>query len=403
MIEKIHLLLIATSALALVMGLAFFILARRPPSSPVLRRCGIALLILGAAVAALSTRNVAPAYLSIVAANTLAAAALVVFFSATRHLEKRQPPRQDYTGWLLVVLIAMLFAWYTYPAPDMASRIVLMNGVAAFLTARIALNLTRYALGPRGATVPMVLAGMLWFLTVVLAITASFTAISGEPSQDLFNPSVPVATMLAVNPLLVLLIPLAGFFVVRRGQHLDSRRFAHQTNEVTKVERHAFMTRCDALAAQALNGGQPLVFAMLDVDDFKNTTQRHGIPVANQIMKWVEEQIIGSLRVEDVLVRYSIDRYAILMPHMDQEKALLTLDSLRKRIEVGTCTIDGVPIKTTISVGVARLQPGRTTANELVSASQVAIYRARAKGRNSIAAAGDNPAAFGLTAMGSEH
>ena len=46
-----------------------------------------------------------------------------------------------------------------------------------------------------------------------------------------------------------------------------------------------------------------------DVDDFKNTTQRHGIPVANQTMKWVEEQIIGSLRVEDVLVRYSIDRF----------------------------------------------------------------------------------------------
>jgi len=112
----------------------------------------------------------------------------------------------------------------------------------------------------------------------------------------------------------------------------------------------------------------------------------------------VEDQIIGSLRVEDDMVRYSIDRYAILMPHMEQGKALLTMDSLRKHIEVGTCTVDGIPIKTTITVGLARLQPGRTTANELVSAAQVAIYRARAKGRNSLAAAGDTPAASRLWA-----
>ena len=98
-------------------------------------------------------------------------------------------------------------------------------------------------------------------------------------------------------------------------------------------------------------------------------------------------------------MRYSIDRYAILMPHIDQEKALLTLDSLRKHIEVGTCTVDRVPIKTTVTIGLARLQPGRTTANELVSAAQVAIYRARAKGRNSIAAAGDTPATFDVTGM----
>lgn len=401
--QNIHSLLILTSALALMMGLAFYVMARRPPQSPVLRRSGIGLLMLGAAVAALSTRNVAPAYLSIVAANTLAAAALVVFYSATRHLETRQPPRQDYTGWLLVVLIAMLFTWYTYPAPDMAARIVLMNGVAAFLVGRIAWNVTRYALSPRGATVPMALAGMLWFLAIVLAITSSITAISGGPSQDLFHPSVPLASMLAVNPLLVLLIPLAAFMVVRRGQRLDSRHFAQQSNEAAKNERHAFMERCDAAAAHALKAKEPLVLAMLDVDDFKNTTQRHGIPVANQVLKWIEDQIIGSLRVEDVLVRYSIDRFAILLPRMEQQKALLVLDSLRKHIELGTCTVDRKAIKTTVTIGLARLQPGRTTANELVSAAQVAIYRARARGRNSIDAAGDAHVGFNLAALGNRH
>jgi diguanylate cyclase (GGDEF)-like protein len=385
----IPLLLILSAVLALMLGAAFIAAARRPPRSLVLRRCGFGLLAVGAAVAALSTRNSAPAYVSIIMADTLLAAGLVMLHATTRHLERKQPPRRDYVGWLLVLLVAMLITWYTYPAPDMAARIVVMNGLSAILTGRIAWNVTRLCLGPRGWIGTNILAALLWFLSFVLAVTASFTYISGEPSQDLFNASVPLATLLAVNPLLILFIPLAALLVVRRGQRQDSRDYVRRSSESLQAARDAFMIRCDAAAERARLDNEPLIVAMVDLDNFKLTAAEYGYPIADQVLRWVEKQISADLRVGDEMVRYAIDRFVILMPRMEQEKALLVLDSTRKRIEAGTCTVDGVPIRTTVSIGVARLQPGRTTARELTSAAQLAIYRARGEGRNRIDAAND--------------
>ena len=339
------------------------------------------------------------ALVSIVLANTLIAASLVLFFAATRHLEKRQPPRADYTGWMLVLVIFMLFTWYTQFAPDMAARIVIMNAAASFLVGRTAWNVTRQTFGPRGWVVSDMLAALLWFLAFVLAITASVTAFTGEPSQDLFHPSVPLATLLAVNPLLILLIPLAVFAVVRRGQRLDGHAYVRHSHDAIKLLRDAFMARCDAASTRAQLAAQPLSFAIVDLDRFKQTATELGYPTADKLLHWVEEQIALGLRVEDELSRYSLDRFAVLMPNIEQSKALYMLDSIRKHIETKTCMIDGTAIKTTVSIGIARLQPGRTTAKELTSAAQVAVYRARANGRNSIDTAGDVYTSFDITKL----
>lgn len=396
---NIRALLILTSVITLLLGGGLLVLAQQRPRSPVLRTCGVGFLVLFLAFTGMASRNVAPALVSILLANTLVVVALVIMFAASRHLEKRQPPRRDLIGWMLVVLVAMLLVWYTLLAPDMAARIILMNGVTAFLTGRIAWNVTRHALGPQGWVGPHVLAALLWFVTFTLTVTSTITLYTGEPSQDLFNPSVPLATLWTVNPLMLLLIPVAILWVVRREQRLAGSDYLHRTRTALKPARDAFMARSEADAALALGQGEPMAFALLDLDDFKRTAAEYGYPTADVLLKWVEDQIIGALRVEDELVRESVDRYAIRMPKMEMTRALMTLDTLCHRIAAGTCTVDGKPVKTTVSIGVASLQPGRSTARELISAAQLALYRARSEGRNRVAAAGDAVAGFDMSAF----
>lgn len=396
---NVRLLLILTSVITLVLGGGLLIFAQRRPRSAVLRTCGVGFLVLFLAFAGMAARNVAPAIVSTLLANTLVVVSLVIMYSATRHLEKRQPPRSDLLGWMLVVLVAMLLAWYTLLAPDMAARIILMNGVAAFLTGRLAWNVTRQALSPHGWVGPHVLAALLWFVTFTLTVTSTITAYTGEPSQDLFNPSVPLATLWTVNPLMLLLIPLAILWVVRRGQRQEGSDYLHRTRTALKTAREAFMARSDEAAALALRQGEPMVFALVDLDDFKRTAAEYGYPTADVLLKWVEDQITGALRIEDELVRESVDRFAIRMPHLEMTKALMELDTLCHRIAAGTCTVDGTPVKTTVSIGVASLQPGRSTARELTSAAQLALYRARSEGRNRVAAAGDAAAGFDMSAF----
>jgi len=277
---SIPMLLSISSAEALFFGSVFLIIAMRPPRSAVLRRCGIGLLGVSAAIAAMASRNVAPPFVSIVFANTLIVASLVVFYSATRHLEEKQPPRRDYVGWLSVVLVLMLSIWYTHFAPDMAVRTIIVDGVAALLTARIARNLARYTLSPRAFIGSNILVALVGLLAAVLGITSAITAITGEPSQDLFHPSVPQATLWAVNPLLMLAIPLVTLWVARRDERLQvADSLSGMGNEAESL-RKAFMARCDEQIARSLSAGMPLVFALVDLDGFRRTTAKHGFAAA---------------------------------------------------------------------------------------------------------------------------
>jgi diguanylate cyclase (GGDEF)-like protein len=396
---NIRLILIVSSAITLVLGIAFLAGARRPPRNAVLRRCGLGLLMLFGGCTAMASRNMAPGIVTIIMANTLLMSALVIFFSATRHLEKHQPPRPDITGWALVAIVLMLCTWYSVLAPDMAARVVLVNGVAAFLTGRIAWNVTRLALGRRGTAVTHTLSGLLWFLTFVLIVTSSATLISGQPSQDLFNPTVPLATLWVVNPLLLLLIPLTAWWVVRRGQKLDASDYLAGAAKKIQPAIEAFMARADKAVTRLVKARQPLVLALIDIDNFKAVTSEHGYAVADVLVKWLEDQITGSLRVGDELVRQDIDRFALLMPDIDQEKAVMALDTLRHRIAAGVCTVDGKDIKVTVTIGVAQPRQGRETLKDLLNATKVAIYKAHGVGRNRIETAGDTQAGFNLSEL----
>ncbi len=382
---SIPLLLSISSAEALVFGSVFLFIAMRPPRSAVLRRCGIGLLGVCAAIAAMASRNFAPPFVSIVLANTLIVASLVVFYSATRHLEEKQPPRRDYVGWLSVVLVLMLSIWYTHFAPDMAMRTIIVDGVAALLIGRIARNLARYTLGPRAFIGSNILVALVGLLAAVLGVTSAITAITGEPSQDLFHPSVPQATLWAVNPLLMLAIPLVTLWVARRDERLHIAESLSGMGNDSESLRTAFMIHCDEQIARLLPAGEPLVFALVDLDGFKRTTAKHGFAAAEQLMQWVQQQIENNLRVGDDMARYSIDVVAIMLPGLEQSKALLMLDTIRRRIETGVCMIDGVPIRTTVSIGASLMQEGRVTAKALASSAQVALYGARASGPNHIA------------------
>jgi diguanylate cyclase (GGDEF)-like protein len=321
----------------------------------------------------------------------------VVFFAATRHLERRQPPRADISGWLIVLIIFLLCIWYTHIAPDMAARIIFMNGTAAFLAGRIAWNLSLHTLGPRGWFMSDILAAMMWFLAIVLAITGGVTAVSGEPSQDLFQASVPMATLWAVNPALILLIPIVALAVVRNGQKQDSADYLERSQIEMEPGRELFMARCDEQAALAAKAGESFVFALIDLDNFKHTSDRYGFAAADQLLHWVEGHIRDAMEGQEELARFAIDRFAVFLPRTQQATALAMFDTVRHRIETGICNINDVPMKTTVSIGVARMQPGRSTARDLASAAQLAVYRARTVGRNRVDAASDTYTGFDMS------
>jgi diguanylate cyclase (GGDEF)-like protein/PAS domain S-box-containing protein len=119
----------------------------------------------------------------------------------------------------------------------------------------------------------------------------------------------------------------------------------------------------------------------LDLDDFKRINDSYGHAAGDQILVRVAERLVGAVRDEDVVGRQSGDEFAVLLGRVrDADDATATaeriLSELRRPILLGANTIViGGPIGVAIAT-----EPG-TTAEDLLTQADAAMYAAKAEGK----------------------
>jgi diguanylate cyclase (GGDEF)-like protein len=137
--------------------------------------------------------------------------------------------------------------------------------------------------------------------------------------------------------------------------------------------------------SRALRTDQPLSLIMIDVDHFKNFNDRYGHQAGDECLRRIASSLKANTgRAGDLVARYGGEEFCIISAstgvggaHALAEKIRLAVQSLAMRSEV--CPLGIV----TISLGVAIGVPGRTqSARELVQKADMALYEAKADGRN---------------------
>ncbi len=177
-----------------------------------------------------------------------------------------------------------------------------------------------------------------------------------------------------------------------------NRVIADSYGEMRKFERHATTDALTGLAnrhamedtfpdeiASCIQNGQAVTFVMIDVDDFKRFNDMFGHIAGDRVLSSVARILRTQFRPNDLLVRYGGDEFAVLLPGVDLNQALV----IAERVRVSVCgeTGDGsdsliqIPIK--ISMGVAELQQGATI-DKLIRNADAALYRAKHAGRNTV-------------------
>ncbi len=127
----------------------------------------------------------------------------------------------------------------------------------------------------------------------------------------------------------------------------------------------------------------PLSCVMIDIDYFKKVNDDYGHQAGDKILKSVAEAISGNTRNVDVASRYGGEEFALLLPHTEQDSAVISLERIRKLIENTKFIYKNKIIKITISIGIAdffKSQP--KDPGEFVSFADQALYRAKNNGRN---------------------
>lgn len=148
---------------------------------------------------------------------------------------------------------------------------------------------------------------------------------------------------------------------------------------LTKVpNRHALMNRIDTLLEQ----GRPFALLMLDLDGFKEVNDTLGHHAGDEVLRQVAERLIHCVRSTDTFSRLGGDEFAVLIPLDENTDAVDKVGTAILRSLEIPFEVDRRPIHITGSVGAALFPHDGPNASDLLSAADMAMYRAKADGRN---------------------
>ncbi|WP_341988955.1 sensor domain-containing diguanylate cyclase [Azorhizobium sp. AG788] len=134
---------------------------------------------------------------------------------------------------------------------------------------------------------------------------------------------------------------------------------------------------------------QPLSLLIVDVDRFKSVNDNFGHEMGDQLLRAIADAISSSLlRPDDVSARYGGDEFAVLLPATGREGALGVGERIRSRVEdLQLSDGKGRVLRATVSIGLGTVHvPPDGQMESLFRAADLALYKAKDAGRNSVAA-----------------
>jgi diguanylate cyclase (GGDEF)-like protein len=163
------------------------------------------------------------------------------------------------------------------------------------------------------------------------------------------------------------------------------------TDGLTGLYNHRYLHEQLAQAVErSMRSKVPVAMLMIDVDHFKKYNDRNGHPAGDEALRTVARLIAEDRRTVDVVARYGGEEFAILLHDAAKSQAIEVAEKIRERVSAATIAgAVGQPLgKMTVSIGVAVCPDDASGAEALLEAADVALYRAKKSGRDTVVAAG---------------
>lgn len=134
--------------------------------------------------------------------------------------------------------------------------------------------------------------------------------------------------------------------------------------------------------------GTPTSVLMIDVDHFKRLNDTYGHAAGDLALRAIAHAIAAACRSTDVVARYGGEEMLVVLPATPREGAQILATRIVERIAALRLEFEGHELRCTASAGVSTVVSvageKEIDADVLVHRADLALYRAKAEGRNRV-------------------
>jgi diguanylate cyclase (GGDEF)-like protein len=162
--------------------------------------------------------------------------------------------------------------------------------------------------------------------------------------------------------------------------------------------RRYLQTRLHEELARSRREQTALTCLMIDVDHFKRINDRYGHLAGDEVLRQLALCVNGEVRSSDVSARYGGEEFVILLPGTGIEAGRLLAERIRQAVAAEPFELRDVSgaLPITVSIGVAEHRPSgdeedmKVAGERLIARADLALYEAKASGRNNVAQAANS-------------
>ncbi len=349
-------------------------------STPALAFWGIGYLIGACAAALLASPGALPNAWSVGVANALACTAYGMMWGGARSFEGRRVSMPLLGAGAAIWLVAFQFEAF---AQSLQARVALVSAIMAgyaLLSVSELWHARDRELISRWPTLALVFMHAAFLLArIPFAQTLAIAAATGQQHGVI----VPVIAFQMLFTTFCL--PFLRVAMSKERAELEQRKAALTDSLTGVANRRAFFDHGGRLLDWAIADRRSAALLLFDLDRFKEVNDTAGHQAGDRVLQAFCNLVGTALRPGDLFGRLGGEEFACLVADAAMSEALRLAERLRH--EFAAMRLPGLDVTATVSVGVAMAGEAGRNLQSLLATADRALYRAKADGRNRVAAA----------------
>ena len=175
----------------------------------------------------------------------------------------------------------------------------------------------------------------------------------------------------------------------RKHAEIQIEQLAFSDSLTRLPNRRVFIDRLQQCMATSERSLQYCALFFLDLDKFKVLNDTRGHQLGDRLLVLIAERLRHAVRAGDTVARLGGDEFVVILEQLGElqgdasARAMTVADKIGEQLRA-ECDLDGKPYRSSCSIGIALFRGHETTSDELLKRADLAMYQAKAAGRNTV-------------------